>query len=56
MQEDTSAPVADSKAEVVTLSIDPSHPMAGLVDSIATPPKTGDLIEGTIIALARGRV
>ena len=56
MQEDTSAPVADSKAEVVTLSIDPSHPMAGLVDSIATPPKAGDLIEGTIIALVRGRL
>ncbi|HRH24141.1 MAG TPA: S1 RNA-binding domain-containing protein, partial [Candidatus Paceibacterota bacterium] len=32
------------------------HPMAGLIDSIATPPKTGDLVEGTIIALVRGRL
>lgn len=30
--------------------------MAGLIDSIATPPKAGDLVEGTIIALVRGRL
>src|SRR3989344_1871111 len=36
--------------------IDPGHPMAGLVDSIPTPPKTGDLVEGTIVAMSRGRI
>ncbi len=36
--------------------IDPGHPMAGLVDSIPTPPKAGDLVEGTIVAMSRGRV
>lgn len=30
--------------------------MAKLVDAIVTPPSTGDLVEGSIIALARGRV
>lgn len=30
--------------------------MANLVDSIMTPPSAGDLIEGTIIALSRGRL
>lgn len=47
---------AEKKPEIVTINLDPSHPMAGLVDSIATPPKAGDLIEGTIIALVRGRL
>ncbi|HEX2792404.1 MAG TPA: S1 RNA-binding domain-containing protein [Candidatus Paceibacterota bacterium] len=47
------------KAPVIpasTLVIDPSHPMASKVDDIATPPKVGDLIEGTIIELVRGRL
>ena len=39
-----------------TIVLDAKHPMASLVDSIPTPPKTGDLIEGTIIALVRGRL
>jgi ribosomal protein S1 len=30
--------------------------MAGLVDRIATPPRAGDLVEGTIIELVRGRL
>jgi small subunit ribosomal protein S1 len=30
--------------------------MAALVDSIPTPPKSGDLVEGTIIAISRGRI
>lgn len=30
--------------------------MKGLVDSIATPPATGDIVEGGIIAISRGRV
>jgi small subunit ribosomal protein S1 len=44
------APVA------VNIVLDPSHPMAGLIDSIPTPPRSGDLIDGTIIALTRGKV
>jgi small subunit ribosomal protein S1 len=36
--------------------VDASHPMAHLADSIATPPRTGDLVEGTIIELVRGRL
>jgi len=57
MPEETTAPAADKvKVEPVTIVLDPSHPMAGLIDSIATPPKTGDLVEGTIIALVRGRL
>lgn len=55
MKEDTSA-VAEKAVEVVTLSVASDHPMTKLVDQIATPPKAGDLIEGTIIALARGRM
>ncbi|HYD93365.1 MAG TPA: S1 RNA-binding domain-containing protein [Candidatus Paceibacterota bacterium] len=53
MQENT-APAP--KPETVTINLDPGHPMAGMVDAIATPPKAGDLIEGTIIALSRGRL
>lgn len=30
--------------------------MAGLIDAIPTPPKAGDLVEGTIIAISHGRV
>ena len=41
---------------VATFTIDPGHPMARLVDSIATPPRAGDLVEGTIIELVRGRL
>jgi small subunit ribosomal protein S1 len=36
--------------------IDPGHPMASFIESIPTPPSAGDLIEGTIIALGRGRL
>jgi len=39
-----------------SIQIDPSHPMAHLINDIATPPKVGDLIEGTIIELVRGRL
>jgi len=43
-------------APVVTIHLAEGHPMAGLVDSIPTPPSAGDLVEGTIIAMNRGRV
>lgn len=39
-----------------SVSVPSDHPMAKLVDAIVTPPSTGDLVEGSIIALARGRV
>ena len=40
----------------VTFTLEPDHAMAGLVESIATPPRAGDLVEGTIIELVRGRL
>ncbi|KND51791.1 MAG: ribosomal protein S1 [Parcubacteria bacterium C7867-001] len=40
----------------MTVVVEEGHPMAGLIESIATPPRSGDLIEGTIIALTRGKV
>ena len=41
---------------VVTIHLTEGHPMAGLIDSIPTPPLAGDLVEGAIIAISRGRV
>src|ERR1700744_593651 len=41
---------------VATLTVEASHPMAALAEKIATPPRAGDLIEGTIIELVRGRL
>ncbi|MBP6859955.1 MAG: S1 RNA-binding domain-containing protein [Candidatus Pacebacteria bacterium] len=36
--------------------IDQNHPMASMVDGIPVPPTAGDLVEGTIVALGRGRL
>lgn len=44
------------KPEIVTLSVDQSHPMTKKIDDIKTPPKSGDLVDGTVIALVRGRL
>lgn len=41
---------------ISTVAVAEGHPMAGLIDSIATPPREGDLVEGTIIELVRGRL
>src|SRR3989344_4255008 len=41
---------------VVTIHLTEGHPMAGLIDSIPTPPLAGDLVEGAIIAISRWRV
>jgi small subunit ribosomal protein S1 len=41
---------------VPSFVIDPGHPMAGLIEGIPMLPKSGDLIEGTIVAMSRGRV
>jgi len=49
--------VLEAVAPVVsTVAVEPGHPMEGLIDAIATPPRAGDLIEGTIIELVRGRL
>lgn len=41
---------------VSTVSVEPGHAMEGMIDAIATPPRAGDLVEGTIIELVRGRL
>lgn len=41
---------------ISTVAVEEGHPMAALIDSIATPPRVGDLVEGTIIELVRGRL
>lgn len=41
---------------VSTVVVEPGHPMAGMIDDIAVPPRAGDLVEGTIIELVRGRL
>ncbi|HEX5774352.1 MAG TPA: S1 RNA-binding domain-containing protein [Candidatus Paceibacterota bacterium] len=40
----------------VSVVVEPGHPMADKIDTIPTPPRVGDLIEGTIIELVRGRL
>lgn len=58
MPEETIAPVLENRATpiVSTVTTPPDHPMAGMIESIATPPRVGDLVEGTIIELVRGRL
>jgi ribosomal protein S1 len=49
--------VEERKAPVIsTVVVEEGHPMAGMIDAIATPPRAGDLVEGTIIELVRGRL
>ena len=55
MSEEKSA-VAEKKVAPITVHVAPDHPMAGLIESMPTPPSGGDLIEGAIIAIDRGRV
>ncbi len=43
-------------APAATIHLSEGHPMAAFVESIPTPPSSGDLVEGTIIAISRGRV
>ena len=51
------AEVKEKKAPLPSIVLDPSNPMAALIaGGIPTPPKAGDLVEGTIIAINRGRV
>jgi small subunit ribosomal protein S1 len=58
MSEDPSfVKTTEGKKEVVnTIHLDANHPMASVIDQIAMPPSTGDLVEGTIITISRGRV
>ena len=59
MSEDpSSVDAAKGKKKIVisTINLSADHPMAALVDAIPTPPSGGDLVEGTIIAMSRGRV
>jgi len=44
------------KLPLATMHVAPEHPMAGLIDSMPMPPSAGDLVEGAIIAILRGRV
>jgi small subunit ribosomal protein S1 len=53
MQEEKEAKAVKPAAPFV---IDAKNPMAPFAESIPTPPSVGDLVEGTIIALARGRM
>ena len=50
VEEKKAAPAA------VTMHIAEGHPMAAFVNDIPTPPSSGDLVEGTIVAINRGRV
>lgn len=43
-------------APATPLRLAEGHPMAALEGSIPTPPRSGDLVEGTVIAIDRGRV
>ena len=58
MPEETPAATLERKAPPVvsTIVIEPGHPMEKLIDSIPVPPRVGDLVEGTIIELVRGRL
>lgn len=52
----TDEKTAEKAAPLPTIHLTVGHPMEGLVDAIQTPPATGDLVEGSIIAIIRGRV
>lgn len=52
----TQAPERSAPPVVSTVTVLPGHPMEGMLESIATPPREGDLVEGTIIELVRGRL
>ncbi len=57
MSEETNV-VAEAPAEkkAATIAIAPESPMSAFAAQIPTPPANGDLVEGTIVAMNRGRV
>jgi small subunit ribosomal protein S1 len=56
MPEETTAAAAAPVSIPVSFTLDASHPMAKHLDSIQNPPLAGDVVEGTIIELVRGRL
>jgi small subunit ribosomal protein S1 len=53
--------MSEEKSEVKAKAIPPfvidaKHPMASMTESMPTPPASGDIVEGTIIAVGRGRM
>lgn len=48
--------VKEKKSPEPVFVLPEGHPMAALVERIPAPPKSGDLVEGTIAAISRGRV
>ena len=48
--------VKEKKPLPATIHVASGHLMEALIDSIPTPPGAGDLVEGAIIAILRGRV
>ena len=42
--------------QLPTIHLEKDHPMASFIDAIPMPPSASDLVEGTIIAISRGRV
>ena len=45
-----------SSVPIPTIHLPEGHPMADFIGAIQTPPVINDLVEGTIIAISRGRV
>ncbi|MES2225932.1 MAG: S1 RNA-binding domain-containing protein [Patescibacteria group bacterium] len=56
MPEETTAAAPAAPNVAPSFTLDSSHPMAKHLGDIATPPQAGDVIEGTIIELVRGRL
>ena len=50
------APEKKKSPVAAIFTIDASNPMSALLERIPTPPSSGDLVEGTIVALSRGRL
>src|ERR1700722_11247294 len=56
-EENTMVAPEKKKSPVAAIfTIDASNPMSALLERIPTPPSSGDLVEGTIVALSRGRL
>ncbi len=56
MHEETSAETPVAAPVPLSFTLDASHPMAKHLDAIKNPPLAGDVVEGTIIELVRGRL
>jgi small subunit ribosomal protein S1 len=56
MAEETAVVEKAKAAPLATIHVPADHPMASLIEGIPTPPAGGDLIEGAIIAIERGKV